>query len=343
MRIIDPSREPVPGIDPAVGRRPPETGFVVAAIGVLVAAILYVTAVLVQKSYTASFFALPIFVGAVVGVLSLRLPFRNAWITLGVALVICLITLQEGVVCVVFSLPLLGPALMLGTACGWTIRRFVRARRNRYFAVNLILLIGLGWQVVQGRLDQPAHHPEHGATTSVEIAATPEQVFAALTMNPLEVPSRWPWFLRIGLPMPRRMEVLEPGPQGRLRIDFSQGTALGHVTTWAPGRTLAFTVDRYQIEDLPFHITRLGRGPHWGLRTERAEDWLTLLDLRYTLEPTAGGTRLTRQTHWRRHLAPGFYFGWLQEAVIARGQARLLELIAARVLTTAVPYVSTGK
>jgi len=27
---------------------------------------------------------------------------------------------------------------------------------------------------------------------------------------------------------------------------------------------------------------------------------------------------------WRRHLAPAIYFGWLQQAVIERGHARLL-------------------
>ena len=34
---------------------------------------------------------------------------------------------------------------------------------------------------------------------------------------------------------------------------------------------------------------------------------------------------------WRRHLAPGFYFGWLQDAVMQRGQDRLLELLRRRI------------
>jgi hypothetical protein len=137
------------------------------------------------------------------------------------------------------------------------------------------------------------------------------------------------------------MEVADAGPDGRLRLDFSQGSAHGHVTRWQPGRALAFAVDRYQIEDLPFHITRLGRGPHWGLRTERVDDWLTFLELRYTLAPSpAGGTLLTRQTTWRRHLAPAFYFGWLQQQIIARGQLRLLELIRDRVPSEAPQYLA---
>lgn len=320
------------GIDPRVGLPPPARSWVVISAGVLVAALLYVAGVCVQKSYAFSFFAAPIFVGAVVGVCSLRRPFRNAWIAIGVALFIGVVTLQEGVVCVLFSLPLVGPEVMLGAACGWTLRRFERARRHRNFVAAALVLLGLGWQVVEGRLDDPARHPVHAAASAIEIPAAPDRVFAALTARPIELASRWPWFLRIGLPMPRRLELADPGPRGRLRLAFSQGTAVGHVTTWQPGRALAFAVDRYEIEDLPFHITRLGRGPHWGLKTERAEDWLTLLELRYTLTPTAsGGTRLERQTTWRRHLAPGFYFGWLQQQVMARGQSRLLELVRDRV------------
>jgi hypothetical protein len=329
-----------PGIDPAVGRKPPAERWVIIALGVMATALLYAVGVCVQGSYTASFFAAPFFVGAVVGLLSLRSPFRNALVTLGVALLIGVATLQEGVVCVLFSLPLLVPELMLGTACAWVIRRHVRALRYNNFLAALMVLIGLGWQVAEGLTDDPAHHPMHTATTSLEIAAPPEQVFAALTGRPIEVTGRWPWFLRVGLPMPRRMELANPGPQGRLRIDFSQGSAYGHVTRWQPGRALTFTIDRYQIDDLPFHITRLGRGPHWGLRTERVDDWLTLLDLRYELEPTPAGTRLTRVTTWRRHLAPGFYFGWLQQQIIARGQVRLLELIRGRIPSELPQYLA---
>jgi uncharacterized protein YndB with AHSA1/START domain len=328
-----------PGVDPVVGRSPPRTGWVIVSLGVLASTLLYTVGVCVQGSYGASFFAAPLFVGAIVGALSLRRPFRNAWIVLGASLLLAVVTLREGVVCVLYSLPLLIPELMIGTACAWTVRRWRRAERYRNFMAGLALLIGLGWQIAEGRLDDPAHHPVHVAESSLEIPAPPEQVFAALT-RPIEVAARWPWFLRVGLPMPRRMEIAGAGPRGRLRLDFSQGTAHGHVTAWQPGRALAFTVDRYEIHDLPFHITRLGRGPHWGLRTERVDDWLTLLELRYSLTPTATGTLLTRQTTWRRHLAPGFYFGWLQQQVIGRGQRRLLELIRDRVPSEPAQYLA---
>jgi uncharacterized protein YndB with AHSA1/START domain len=199
-----------------------------------------------------------------------------------------------------------------------------RQRRPR----DRLVVGAAGWQAVDGALDDPAHHPLHHATSTAVIAAPPERVFAALTARPLTVEPRWPWFIGVGLPMPSRFSVDAPGPNGGVTAVFSHGVARGHVTEWAPGRVLAFAIDRYEIDDLPFHITRLGRGPHYGLHTERVDDWLTLTGARYRLQPApGGGTTVTRELGWRRHLAPAFYFGWLQDTIMRRGQDRLLELL----------------
>jgi uncharacterized protein YndB with AHSA1/START domain len=305
---------------------------IVLAIGLASAVLLYCSARAFGKSYSEAFFCSPFFVGAVVGLLGPRRPIRNSLYTLLAALALGVVTLQEGVICIVFSLPLVVPETILGALCGSTIRRYVHDRRRRVGAAALLVLAGLGWQAIDGRLDDPAHHPLHHATSTALIAAPPERVFAALTARPLTVESRWPWFISVGLPMPSRFSVDAPGPGGRVTAVFSHGVARGHVTEWVPGRAMAFQIDRYEIDDLPFHITRLGRGPHYGLRTERVDDWLTLTGARYRLQPAPdGGTRLTREVSWRRHLAPGFYFAWLQDAVMQRGQDRLLELLRQRI------------
>jgi hypothetical protein len=198
--------------------------------------------------------------------------------------------------------------------------------------VGLMIFISFGWQVWARLTDDPSRHPVHAAETEIAIAAPPDAVFATLATRELRVESRWPWFIRIGLPMPDRMLVERGGLGGRARFEFSQGTAFARITKWQPGRQLAYTVDGYEIHDLPFHITRLGRGPDYGFRSERVEDWLTVLDTRYTLTPSSdGGTLLRRRILWQRHLAPDLYFGWLQQTVMERGQLRLLELIGSRV------------
>jgi hypothetical protein len=311
---------------------PPAKSHKIIALGLLAATTLYTIATLFGKSYGGAFFSIPFFVGFATGALAPRKPYRTSIVVLALALLLAIVTLREGVVCVLFALPLIVPLQFAGAFAGQVLRRHVHSPRSRATGVGLMLLAGAGWQVVDGHYDEPSRHPIHSATAQIHISAPPERVFAALTGTRWEVSDRWPWFLTIGLPMPRTLTFESPGPGGSLRLDFSQGTAFAHVTEWREGRELAFEVDRYQIHDLPFHITRLGRSPDYGFRAERVQDWLTLLELRYSLTPDAdGGTVLTRRTTWRRHLAPSIYFGWLQQTIMERGQQRLLELVRERI------------
>jgi uncharacterized protein YndB with AHSA1/START domain len=302
------------------------------AAGLGAAVVLYCSWRAVGKSYSEAIFCSPFLVGIVVGLLSPRRPVRNGVYTILAALALAVVTLREGVVCTLFALPLVMPETVLGALCGATVRRHVHSRRARARVAAAIVLLGCAWQAIDGAVDDPARHPLHQADAAVQIAAPPERVFAALTARALTVESRWPWFLRVGLPMPSRFEIDRAAAGAPVRATFSQGVAEGHVTELVPGRSFSFVIDRYAITDLPFHITRLGRGPHFGLHPDRVDDWLTLVGVRYQLEPTGdGGTRLLRRVTWRRHLAPAFYFAWLQQAVMDRGQRRLLDLIRARV------------
>jgi uncharacterized protein YndB with AHSA1/START domain len=312
--------------------RPPSEGQKVWALLIGVFVLLYVASCLLTNGYGAAFFSIPVFVGFVAGLLYPQGPFRASLYALITTLGLAIVTLREGVVCVLFSLPLLVPLLWLGSFAGSIVRRHVNTRRARNAGITLVILLGIGSQVWARMTDDPSRHPLHVAEAEIAIDAAPEAVFAAFTQGELRVESRWPWFIRIGLPMPERMNIERAGRGGRVRFDFSQGTAFARITTWKPGRELAYTVDRYQIQDLPFHITRLGRGPDYGFRSERIEDWLTIVDTSYTLTRSSDGrTVLRRRIRWQRHLAPDLYFGWLQQVVMERGQIRLLELIRNRV------------
>jgi uncharacterized protein YndB with AHSA1/START domain len=311
---------------------PPAKWQKVCALLVGVFVLLYVASCLLTNGYGSAFFSIPVFVGFVAGILDPKRPFViSLYAMLGV-LGLAILTLREGVICVLFALPVLLPMLWLGSFAGSIAVRHLHTRRAQNGGIGLAILLGLASQAWARLTDDPAQHPIHVAEAELAIDAPPEAVFAALTTTELRVESRWPWFVRIGLPMPDRMHVEQGGLGGRVRFDFDQGTAFARITQWQPGRQLAYSIEHYDIHDLPFHITRLGRGPDYGFRRERVEDWLTVLDTRYTLSPAAnGGSLLRRRVVWRRHLAPALYFGWLQQTVIERSQLRLLELIQSRV------------
>jgi hypothetical protein len=234
-----PARPPEPpALDPARHQPPlpaPTRRGMVFAVGLLAAVVLYCSARAFGQSYSEAFFCSPFFVGAVIGVLAPRRPIRNSFYTVLAALALGIVTLQEGVICVLFSLPLVLPETILGALCGSTIRRHVHKRRHRIGVAILLVVSAIGWQVVDGALDDPAHHPVQHAESTIRIGAPPERVFAALTARPLTVESRWPWFISIGLPMPSRFSVDTSGSGGRVRAVFTHGVAHGHVTEWVPG------------------------------------------------------------------------------------------------------------
>jgi len=307
----------------------PARADVTVAVGVLVAALLYVVACVAGGSYGTAFFSIPFFVGFLVGMLAPRRPYATSLATLGISVLLAIVTLREGVVCALFCLPILTPCVLLGAFAGSVLYRRVPRGRDRHGLSGLVVLLGVGWQVHAGVTDEPLTHPLHTASAAVLVSAPPEEVFRVLATGDVRLTPRWPWFLRIGLPIPERMAVDRAGPDGRLHFDFSQGTAFARVTAWNPPRELAYAVTGYEIHDLPFHITRLGRTPDYGFRKERVGDWLTIESTRYELVSAPGDkTWLRRSIVWRRHLAPDFYFGWLEQTIMARGQVRLLELIA---------------
>jgi hypothetical protein len=311
----------------------PAGSVVVLIVGLLSAVTLYCTGQVLQKSYQPAMFCSPFFVGAIVGLFAIRHPVRAAIKTVFVALLLSVFALREGVICCIMVLPVVVPVTILGAVCTSSIGRYVRGRRARAVLGTLLVVAAIGWQAAEGALDEPARHPIHVARSFIVIPAPPERVFATLATRDLAVRDDWPWFLRIGLPMAGHVTYEAPEVGGRVTATFSQGVAHGHVTEWIPGRTLAYAIDRYEITDLPFHITRLGRSPSYGLRAERVEDWLTILSTRFDIVPLASGrTELRREVVWRRHLAPAIYFGWLQQTVIQRGQDRLLALIRERVI-----------
>lgn len=313
-------------LDVAQQLRPVGKGHLVVALGVGCSCVLYVTSCLLTRSYGEAFFATPMFVGFVVGLASHERPYRNTLAALLLALGLSVVTLLEGVICVLFSLPILIPLALLGAYVGFMARRWWRQRRARQQLGAGALLLAVAWQTLDGATDDPATHPLHIARAAIVVEAPPAAVFQQLTEQRLAAHGAWPWFIEVGLPIPRSLEVVRPGAGGSVRIEQSTGIAEGRITQWQPGRTFEYGIDAYWVKDPPFHITRLGRAPDYGLRAERVGDWLTIERVRFELAARPNGqTELTRTMVWRRHLAPSLYFGWLQQAVIERGQTRLLD------------------
>ena len=72
----------------------PARADVTVAVGVLVAALLYVVACVAGGSYGTAFFSIPFFVGFLVGMLAPRRPYATSLATLGISVLLAIVTLR---------------------------------------------------------------------------------------------------------------------------------------------------------------------------------------------------------------------------------------------------------
>jgi len=195
----------------------------------------------------------------------------------------------EGVLCALMALPLVFVALLAGVAVGLLIRWLSRIVEGSHTAVTSCVLVLLPLAVYAGhRVEMKTliHPRAEIVTTTIELPATPEQVWANIQSLPA-VEGTKPFLMRIGLPIPQRC-VLEGTAVGSKRICyFDQGSIEERVLEWDPPRRMRLAIDRTNMP-----------GRHW-LEFEGAE---------YDLAPNAGGTRLTRTTTIESNLYPAWYW-----------------------------------
>ena len=286
--------------------------------------------VLVGKVYVAGFFAMPFVCGFFVGSYVKKRPFLYSLLVLAVGLFILIVTLQEGIICILFALPIFAVELLIGTFCGKYISQHFRYQKYKKSLNITVLLAWMTWYGQDVYFDQSALHPWHEISSKIEINASVGKTFDILA-NGLKVGGDWPFLLKLGLPIPSILSFDEKKAGGKMHIVFNHGSAYGKIKEWQTGRLISFDLSDFIITDEPFHITRLGKKEHFGLKTERVTDWLTFGTIIFTFEKSAKGTLLTRKTVFQRHLFPSFYFGTLQEFVIEKGHNSLLLKIKAEV------------
>ncbi len=212
-------------------------------------------------------------------------------------LCLCVIAplLGEGSVCLLMSAPIVYPITALTAWLG------SRPSGGKLRAVALVpFLVALYARTPTSEL------PLVEVSDTLEVDGTPDEVWGEMdrVTLPLEAP---PLFLRAGFPTPKAIlgEGLSPGSERR--IVFDNGTVVAHLTAMGPGLRAAMTMSYEKVGH------------------EFFDRWLLLEDSMFAFDPIPGNrTRITHTTHYRRLLAPAFYFGPLEEYGVHRMQRYLL-------------------
>ena len=243
------------------------------------------------------------------------------------AVLVAAVLLPEGLVCLLFALPLV---IMIALGVGLTLDLWRYEQRRRHgprlmgVAVPLIVLS------LEGVLGSP-FDPHDSATASMTVEATPDQVAAALATRP-SFDAEVPTFGRLGFnrPVSATGEGIAVGDERT--IDFTGGTHDDH-----PLRLFGLTGERSVDHHAQMHLTVVESQPG---RVVFAVDhdmtmlarWITLERAIVTWAPVDGDpghTRVEWRLEYERLVYPSAYFGPLAQYGMDQAAGYLLHAVIA--------------
>jgi hypothetical protein len=186
------------------------------------------------------------------------------------------------------------------------------ARPRQWMTVIVVLpLVSL----VESRLH---HSPEFVVTTAVEINAPPEVVWRHVIDFP-ELPPPAEWYFRLGIACPQRAKIFGTGVGAVRHCEFTTGTFVEPITSWEPGRRLAFNVTSQPAPMFELTPYRHVHPPHLHgyLRSNRGEFLL--------IELPNGHTRLEGRTWYEFDMFPQAYWTLWSDTLIHRIHVRVLK------------------
>jgi len=243
------------------------------------------------------------------------------WVAVLLADLGLLATLVEGVICIIFAVPItLFFGSIGGIAAGLNQRaRLLRGRATTACLAILPLLVSAAETRFQPPLDLRTVH------TSIVIHASPETVWNNIKRVPAIQPGelRATWTHSIGFPLPVEATLDHERVGGVRHASFEHGLLfIETVTRWEPNQDLAFTIaaDTAHIPPatLDEHVTIGGR-------------YFDVLNGEYRLEPLPDGSILLHLTSQER-LNTDFngYARLWTDAVMSDLQQSILEVVKHR-------------
>ncbi|MEO8738005.1 MAG: hypothetical protein ABI380_15885 [Edaphobacter sp.] len=243
------------------------------------------------------------------------------WLPTLLACVLAVLFRLEGIICLVFAVPI----TLVGASIGGVVAGlFARSKRiaNRS-TLACFALLPLIIAPAEGHLVAPIR--TRTVASEIRIHSAPATIWHNIERVPAISPAelRPSWAQYIGFPRPIEATLSYEGVGGIRHATFERGlTFIETVTAWEPQHRLAFSIkaDTAHIPPttLDEHVT-IG-GPYFDV-----------LDGEYRLEPLSNGNILLHLTSHQR-LSTDFngYAGFWSDAVMQNLQTSILEVIRHR-------------
>jgi hypothetical protein len=233
----------------------------------------------------------------------------------GVVLIanLCLAAIgREGLICIAMALPI---TLSLG-AIGGCAAFSGRKINSSPGGVAMMIMLPFG---VLG-FDVTAQPPVYEVRSSIEIAATPEQVWKHVVAF-AKMPEPSEWYFHTGLAYPTAARIEGSGLGARRYCDLSTGPVIESVEVWDEPRLL-----RFRVTDTPPPMREWS--PYGEVPARHLHGYMISKEGQFRL--IALGPRRTRVegTSWYQHgLWPAPYWRLWSDAIVHRIHIRVLDHI----------------
>ena len=227
----------------------------------------------------------------------------------------------EGVICLIMALPIAIPLAILGASIAYALRKYAFAHQPT------VLLLFLGLTPFSATVEHLLPHNVElmQTATSIEIAASPEQVWRTI-LQPARLSAPARFLFRAGVAYPLASHIEGFGPTATRYCDFSTGKLVEPVLIWEQGRRLRFTV---RSNPLPMQEWT----PYARLHPPHLDGFLVSRQGEFRLEALPnGGTRLTATTWYQDQLYPAPYWKLWSDHIIHQVHQMVLENVRERAL-----------
>jgi len=243
------------------------------------------------------------------------------WITFFLAMIGMLVTLLEGMICVVMLLPIGLLLTSLGGLLAGLIVRGLPSVRPQGLPVMVVMVLPMLVGLMERRYLE--RNEFRTVETIIDIHAAPETVWRNIErvreIHPAEL--QHSWTSRIGFPRPEEATLSFEGVGAVRHASFAGGVVfLETVDVWEPQHTLSFSihVDQMPSKTLDEHV-QVGGAYFDVLRGE------------YRLEPLTGGvTRLHLSSQHRLSTDFNWYAHLWTDRIMADIQGNILQVIKNR-------------
>ena len=235
-----------------------------------------------------------------------------AFIAAAATLILCAI---EGAGCLIMLAPLAIPVAVMGASLGYSIQsRPDRAgHANTLWAATLTLPM----MIVSEAFFAPRTPAIFPVTTSVEVSATPEQVWPnVIAFGEIDAPLEL--IFRAGVAHPLRARIEGAGVGAIRYCEFSTGAFVEPIEVWDAPRRLKFAV----TENPP----PMREWSPWRIAPPHLDNFLISHGGQFELVALPGGRTRIEGTTWYEHrMWPRAYWGWWSDFLIHRIHTRVLE------------------